>query len=115
MKNSFWLKNNSDFKKVYSKGKSYANRNLVIYFYPNNEDINRIGISVSKKVGISVVRNRIKRLVRECYRLNEYKIKKGYDIIFIVRVNSKNATYYVINKALMHLCKKNNLLCDYND
>ena len=65
------LKKNSDFKNVYTRGKSYANKYLVMYVLENNPGKNRIGISVSKKVGNSVVRHRITRLVRESYRLHE--------------------------------------------
>ena len=64
------LKKNYDFQQVYRKGKSYANKYLVMYVLENNMDKNRLGISVSKKVGNSVVRHRITRLIRESYRLS---------------------------------------------
>ena len=65
------LKKNRDFRTVYRDGKSYANRLLVMYTLKNDSDRNRLGISVSKKVGNSVVRHHITRLVRESYRLHE--------------------------------------------
>ena len=65
------LKKNDDFRLVYRSGKSCANRYLVMYAKPNDLGTSRIGISVSKKVGNSVVRHRIKRLVKESYRLHE--------------------------------------------
>lgn len=65
------LKKNTDFRKVYKNGASYANRFLVMYILPNDTDRNRLGISVSKKVGNSVVRHRLTRLIRESYRLQE--------------------------------------------
>lgn len=108
MKQTFSLKKNQDFKLVYSRGKSYANRLLVIYYLPNEEDYNNLGLSVSKKVGNSVVRNRVKRLIRESYRLNEEKIKKGYNIIIIARVKSNNVDFKSLEKALIHLLKKVN-------
>ena len=97
------LKKNRDFQNVYKKGKSYANRYLVMYVLKNGTEKNRIGISVSKKVGNSVVRHHLTRLIREIYRLNEHHFKKGLDIIFIVRVNAKKIDYHTLEKALMHV------------
>ena len=75
-----------------------------------NADNNRLGISVSKKVGKSVVRSRVTRLIKESYRLTENEIKSGYDIVVIARVNAKDATYAEINASLKHLLKKHNLI-----
>ena len=71
------LKKNKDFQKVYQQGKSYANKYLIMYALQNARTRNRLGISVSKKVGNSVVRHRMTRLVRESYRQNEAKFKIG--------------------------------------
>ena len=71
MKFSESLKRSQDFRKVYAEGRSYANRYLVMYMIKNHTDRNRLGISVSKKVGNSVVRHRITRLIRESYRVKE--------------------------------------------
>ncbi|MFR4318532.1 MAG: ribonuclease P protein component [Eubacterium sp.] len=71
MKEYTSLKKNIDFQKVYRNGKSKANKYLVMYVLPNNLSINRLGITVSKKVGNSVVRHHLTRLVRESYRLNK--------------------------------------------
>ena len=73
------LKKYGDFQRVYQNGKSYANKYLVMYILRQNTRMNRIGISVSKKVGNSVVRHRITRLIRESYRLNENKFDDGLD------------------------------------
>ena len=97
------LKKNRDFKTVYSNGKSRANKYLVMYVMKNGTEKNRIGISVSKKVGNSVVRHHLTRLIREIYRLNEHYFKKGLDIIFIVRVNAKSIDYHTLKKALIHV------------
>ena len=103
MKYSESLKKNRDFKTVYGNGKSRANKYLVMYVMKNGTEKNRIGISVSKKVGNSVVRHHLTRLIREIYRLNEHHFKKGLDIIFIVRVNAKKTDYHTLEKALMHV------------
>lgn len=103
MKFSESLKKNKDFRHVYDEGKSYANRILVMYAMTNGLEKNRLGISVSKKVGNSVVRHRLTRLIRESYRLNEDMFSSGLDIVVIARVNGKNAGYHEIESALMHL------------
>ena len=90
------LKKNYQFRFVYNRGKSIANRLLVMYVVRNGTNGNRFGISVSKKVGNSVVRSRITRLLRESYRLSESKFLAGYDIVVIARVASKKADYHVI-------------------
>ncbi len=97
------LKKNKDFQKVYRKGKSYANRFLVMYVLENNTDFNRFGISVSKKVGNSVVRHHLTRLLRESYRLEEENFRSGLDMVVIVRNTAGSATYHELRSALMHL------------
>lgn len=99
------LKKNQDFQKVYSCGKSYANKYLVMYILKNDMKKNRIGISVSKKVGNSVVRHHLTRLIRESYRLQEENFQCGYDIVVVVRVSAKNRTYADMESALIHLGK----------
>ena len=96
---------NRDFQIVYKKGKSTANKYLVMYVLKNETEENRLGISVSKKVGNSVVRHRITRLIRESYRLNQSQFKKGYDIVVIARATAKDKTYQEIESALLHLGK----------
>lgn len=97
------LKKNRDFRTVYGKGKSRANTYLVMYVMKNGTERNRLGISVSKKVGNSVVRHRLTRLIREIYRLNEDRFKRGLDIVVVVRVNAKNIGYHEMHRALMHV------------
>lgn len=104
------LKKNPEFQSVYKNGKSVANRFLVMYIKENNTEKNRIGISVSKKVGNSVVRHRLTRLVRESYRLNEISFLKGYDIVVVVRVNAKETGYKEIESALLHLGRLHRIL-----
>ncbi len=99
------LKKNEDFRTVYRCGRSYANRLLVMYVLENESDRNRLGISVSKKVGNSVVRHRITRLVREGYRLHEKEFNSGLDIVAVARAGAASASYREVESALLHLCK----------
>ena len=110
MKYSESLKKNRDFQLVYRNGTSFANRYLVMYVRKNQLNINRIGISVSKKVGNSVVRHHLTRLIRESYRLNEEKFSCGYDLVVIVRMNGKNQGFHSIESALLHLGKLHKIL-----
>ena len=104
------LKKNYQFRFVYNKGKSIANRLLVMYVIKNNKDSDNLGVSVSKKVGKSVVRSRVSRLIKENVRLMEANIKKGYDIVVIARVAAKDADFYDIKKSLVMLFSKHNIL-----
>jgi ribonuclease P protein component len=104
------LRNTRQFNHVYKKGKSVVNRQVVMYYKKNNLDYNQIGFSVSKKVGKAVVRNRVKRLMKESYRLNLEKIEDGYDIIFIARVRLNSATYKEVEKGMLHCFRKASLM-----
>ena len=110
MKFSQSLKKNRDFQNVYKKGTSFANSYLVMYILENGLQENRIGISVSKKVGNSVVRHRITRLIRESYRLNEQKFVGGLDIVVIARPGAKERSFFEIESALLHLGRLHSIL-----
>jgi ribonuclease P protein component len=110
MKFSESLKNNFDFQNVYKNGKSYANRHLVMYVLENGTEKNRLGISVSKKVGNSIVRHRITRLIRESYRLQEDRFNSGLDLVVIARKSAKDKTCQEIESALLHLGKLHGIL-----
>lgn len=109
MKFSESLKKNKDFQVVYRNGKSYANKYLVMYVMENGLERNRIGISASKKVGNSVVRHHLARLIRENYRILEENFQCGYDIIIVVRVSAKEITFADMKSALIHLGKLHNI------
>lgn len=109
MKYTDSLKKNYQFRMVYNKGISIANRLLVMYRLKNGKDINRLGISVSKKVGNSVTRNRITRLIKESYRLEENHLDRGWDIIIIARLPCSNSKYKDISKALISLLKRSKI------
>ena len=115
MKFSESLKKNQDFRVVYSRGKSYANRFLVMYVLKNGTKKNRLGISVSKKVGNSVVRHHITRLIRESYRLQEERFQSGIDLVVIARGAAKDTSYHEIESAMMHLAKLHKIEMIEND
>lgn len=107
------LKNNQQFHFVYKNGRSYANKYFIMYVKENGLDKNRIGISVSKKVGNSVVRHRITRLVRESYRLHESVFNSGLDMVIIARPAAASIGYEEAESALLHLAKLHHLIKIY--
>ena len=107
------LRKNQEFRLVYRRGKSYANKLLVLYVFNNKKNIteenelyNKLGISVSKKVGNSVVRSRSKRLIYESYRLNVNDIKPVYDFVFVARSAINEKKYSDVEAAMINLLKK---------
>lgn len=99
------VKSYFDFKKAYTTGKSYGNRNLVLYVRKNNLGYTRVGFTVSKKIGTAVVRNKIKRRLREIFRTYEDSIKEGYDLIFIVKKNVPDISFKDLKSAFYHILK----------
>ena len=115
MKYSESLKKNRDFQQVYKRGTSKANRYLVMYVLPNQHMMNRLGISVSKKVGNSVVRHRLTRLIRESYRLNEEKFDRNLDIVVVARAAAKGKSFHEIESAFLHLARKHHITGNEHD
>lgn len=109
------LKKNRDFQTVYRQGKSCANRYLVLYVRENGLNRNRVGVSVSKKVGNSVVRHHLTRLVRESYRLQEDRFNSGLDLVVVARVNAKGKSYWDIESALLHLSRLQGILKELSE
>ncbi len=99
------LKSSKDFKNVYDKGKSFANKYLVMYVLENGTCQNRIGIVTSKKVGNSVVRHKVRRLIKESYRLHEDMFNSGLDIVVIARQSAAAVGFFEVESALLHLAK----------
>lgn len=110
MKHTESLKKNFQFRHVYNRGRSIANRHLVLYYVKNGTQGNQLGISVSKKVGKSVVRSHVTRLIRESYRSMEEEIKLGLDLVVIARNACADASYHEVCRSLRHLFKKQQLL-----
>ena len=113
MKYSESLKKNRDFQLVYKSGTSKANRYLVMYVRENQLEKNRVGISVSKKVGNSVVRHHLARLIRESYRLHEDIFNSGLDMVIIARPAAASIGYEEAESALLHLAKLHHLIKIY--
>ena len=106
MKNTQSLKLNKDFKRLYSKGQSFVSAYTVIYASKNRYNKNRLGLTVSKSVGKAVVRNRIKRLMRESYRLMEDKLRTGYDIIVVSRNRAVGKSQEQIRKDIEYALRQ---------
>lgn len=100
------LKRNFEFRRVYNKGNYSAGKYMVLYSLPNNSEKNRLGITASKKIGKSVSRNRIRRLIKESYRLQGDTYKKGHDVVFVARSADKNTGLAEIRREMEILAGK---------
>ena len=109
MKFSAPLKLNHIFRRLYAT-EGYANSYLVLYARKNRTGGNRVGITVGKKLGHAVVRNRARRRLREVYRLNEEKFQPGWDIVVVARSRSVNAPFLQLTQAYLSLAKKAGVL-----
>lgn len=100
------LKQNHLFRRAYQRGKSSAGRFVVVYCRKNGLDFNRLGITVGTKVGHAVVRNKIRRRIREAYRLREASFKQGYDLVVVARGRAAEGTYDEIAECLYAMSQK---------
>ena len=107
------LRKNTQFQFVYKNSKSYANKYMIMYVKKNGLQINRLGISVSKKVGNSVVRHRVKRLIKESYRLHENVFNSGLDIVIVGRPSAATVGYEEVEETLLHLGKLHKMIKVY--
>ena len=108
------IKNTRSFKAVYSHGRHEANAYFVMYVMANDNGFNRLGLSISKKVGNAVVRNRIRRLVKESCRLMAYRVIRGFDIVIVARQAAssmpRDGAFCKVYKALESLFNRLQLL-----
>ena len=104
------LRKNSEYQKVYKTGKSKVNKYLVMILVKRESGPNRYGFSVSKKVGNSVVRHRVTRLLRESVRKNDARLQKSYSIVIVARNTAKGISFEEMDSAVCHLCKLHGIL-----
>lgn len=104
------LKQSHLFRRLYHRGRSAANGYLVLYCRRNGTDRNRIGLTVSAKLGHAVVRNRVRRRLREIYRLHEASFQPGWDLVVVARSRAVPADYRTLEQAYLSLAKKLGLL-----
>lgn len=104
------LKSNRDFRRLYARGKSCAGAFVAVYYRPNRCGKNRAGFTVSKSLGKAVVRNRVKRLLRESYRLTESELNGNSDIIIVARNRAVGKSYVQISRDLRYVFRSLGLL-----
>ena len=110
MKATAPLKENYLFRRAYSKGKSAADSRLALYVRRNGRKTNRLGLTVSTKVGRAVTRNRVRRRLREIYRLHEDAMAPGCDVVVVARVRAASSDYHQLEKSFLRLADKLGLL-----
>lgn len=103
------LKKNKDFQHVYKRGRSLANKYIVMFVLKNYANTNRLGISASKKVGKAVVRNKQRRRLKEAYRTLETGVLLGHDIVILPRAGITEASFAEIISGLRHLLRKHGI------
>lgn len=104
------LKENYLFRRAYNRGKTAADSRLALYVRRNGRKTNRLGLTVSTKLGCAVVRNRVRRRLREIYRLNEGSLSAGFDVVVVARVRAASSDYHQLEKSFLRLADKLGLL-----
>ena len=110
MKAAVTLKENRDFRRLYRKGQSAANGYLVLYCRKNGSQANRVGLTVGAKLAHAVQRNRLRRQLREIYRLHETSFARGYDLVVVARSRAIGADYAALEHAYLSLAARLGLL-----
>jgi len=104
------MKENHLFRRLYNKGKTAADGRLALYVRRNGGKTNRLGFTVSTKLGHAVVRNRTRRRLREIYRLHEQELVSGMDVVVVARVRAAGSTYHQLEESFLKLARKLELL-----
>jgi len=112
MKITTSLKKNHEFRRLYNKGRNAASKCVVVYCNRNGRAENRLGITVSTKLGGAVQRNRIRRRLKEAYRINEQSLNTGYDIVIVARMRCRYAGWNELESSVISLFGKLGLLTD---
>jgi len=115
VKKTVFLKENHLFRRLYNKGRSAVCPELALYVRKNGRSGNRLGLTVSTKVGCAVVRNRVRRRLREIYCLHERQIARGYDLVVVSRVRARTADYHQLEAAFLSACAQLGLLTEGDD
>ena len=110
MKYTIALKQNHEFRRLYSKGKSAVSPYFAVYCRKNHRSVSRLGITTGVKLGNAVKRNRIRRRIREVYRLNEDKFQPGWDIVVVARSRALEAPFSRLTESYLSLAKKAGIL-----
>lgn len=110
MKHTISLKKNHEFRRLYKSGKSVVSPYFAVYCRPNRRPMNRLGVTVGVKLGNAVKRNRVRRRIREIYRTNENRLLPGYDIVVVARTRAVFSRYGQMERSLLSLMEKLNLL-----
>ena len=110
MKRTMTVKENYEFRRIYAKGRSGVSPYLVVYVRPNRRGRNRLGVTVSTKLGHAVGRNRGRRRLRELYRLHKAELIPGYDLIVVARVRAVDMPYAKLEKQYLHCLSQLELL-----
>lgn len=114
LKNTYSMKYNTDFKRLYSKGKCLHSAYLVMYYRKTNASHNTLGITVTKKLGKAHIRNRCRRLIKESYRLKESCVNTGYYIVFVARSRMIGCSCEQISRDMSFLLKKSGIISAKN-
>ena len=106
MKPAVTLKKNHEFRRMYQKGASAVGGSMVVYCRRNRLDHNRVGFTVSVKIGNAVKRNRARRRLREVYRLNADRLRQGWDFVIVARGRTGGVAWQELNDTFLRLCRK---------
>lgn len=104
------LKKNYEFRRLYNKGKSAVTPYMVVYCMKTGRDSRRVGYTVSTKLGKAVTRNKIRRILREIYRLSSPRLIDGVDMVIVARAKSAGADYSKLESAFLRACSELKLL-----